>query len=82
MVGEAGKCIPEEIREQYPSLPLGEMAGMRDKLIHAYFGVNRAIIWTTINNDIPPLRSAIQALRGDLIAKETRDGSSSGSRDM
>lgn len=50
------------------------MAGMRDKLIHAYFGINRAIIWRTIRDDIPSLRSAMQALRDDLAA----DGSTSG----
>ena len=44
------------------------MAGMRDKLIHAYFGINRAIIWRTIHDDLPPLRSAMQALRDDLAA--------------
>jgi len=49
------------------------MAGMRDKLIHAYFGINRAIIWRTIRDDIPPLRSAVQCLLGDLAAEETGD---------
>jgi len=51
------------------------MAGMRDKLIHAYFGINRAIIWTTVQNDIPPLRSAVQSLRDDLMAEDARDES-------
>ncbi|PKL55070.1 MAG: hypothetical protein CVV35_11980 [Methanomicrobiales archaeon HGW-Methanomicrobiales-6] len=42
--GEATKGIPRHVRERCPSLPWSEMAGMRDKLIHAYFGINRAII--------------------------------------
>ncbi|MCK9299120.1 MAG: DUF86 domain-containing protein, partial [Methanoculleus sp.] len=76
VIGEATTCIPREIRENYPGYPWAEMAGMRDKLIHAYFGINRAIIWRTIRDDIPPLRSAMQALRDDLAA----DGSTSSER--
>ncbi len=68
VIGEAAKCIPRSVRENYPGNPWTEMAGMRDKLIHAYFGINRAIIWRTIRDDIPPLRSAMQALRDDLAA--------------
>ena len=66
-IGEATRCIPREVREKYAALPWIEMAGMRDKLIHAYFGINRAIIWTTVQNDIPPLRSAVRSLRDDLM---------------
>ena len=54
---------------------------MRDKLIHAYFGTNRAIIWRTIRDDIPPLGSAMQGLLEDLIVEETADGSPSGPQD-
>jgi len=81
VIGEATKCIPREVRENHPALPWTEMAGMRDKLIHAYFGINRAIIWTTVLNDIPPLRSAVQSLRDDLMAEEARDESLSEPRD-
>jgi len=75
VIGEATKCIPREVRDKYAALPWIEMAGMRDKLIHAYFGINRAIIWTTVQNDIPPLRSAVQSLRDDLMAEDARDES-------
>lgn len=75
VIGEATKCIPREVRENYASLPWTEMAGMRDKLIHAYFGINRSIIWTTIRDDIRPLRSAVQNLRDDLIAEENGEES-------
>jgi uncharacterized protein with HEPN domain len=81
VIGEATKCIPRQVRESYPSLPWSEMAGMRDKLIHAYFGINKAIIWRTIQNDIPPLRSAVQALLDDKSVEETADCFPSGSRD-
>lgn len=49
------------------------MTGMRDKLIHAYFGINRAFIWRTIRDDIPPLKSAVQLLLDDLAAEEGID---------
>jgi uncharacterized protein with HEPN domain len=81
VIGEATKGIPRHVRERYPSLPWSEMAGMRDKFIHAYFGINRAIIWRTIQDDIPPLRSAVQSLHDDLISEETGDESPFSPRD-
>jgi uncharacterized protein with HEPN domain len=81
VIGEATKCSPRRVRERCPSLPWSEMAGMRDKLIHAYFGINRAIIWRTIQDDIPPLRFAVQSLHDDLISEETRDASPFSPRD-
>lgn len=73
MIGEATKCIPQQVRDSALSLPWSEMTGMRDKLIHAYFGINRAFIWRTIRDDIPPLKSAVQLLLDDLAAEEGID---------
>ena len=73
VIGEATRCIPRQVRERYPSLPWSEMAGMRDKLIHAYFGINRAIIWRTLRDDIPPPRSAVQRLLDDPAVEEETD---------
>ena len=47
-LGEAAKQFPESIRQKYPQVPWTEMAGMRDRLIHAYFGVDYKLVWKTI----------------------------------
>ena len=57
IVGEATKNLSQEIREKHPDIPWKDMAGMRDKLIHQYFGVDIAGIWDTAEQDIPILKS-------------------------
>jgi len=59
VVGEAAKNVPEEIRQKYPRIPWKEVAGMRDRLIHAYFGVDLEIVWQTIVSDLPKLESEL-----------------------
>ncbi|WGM90360.1 MAG: DUF86 domain-containing protein [Candidatus Bathyarchaeum tardum] len=48
IIGEAAKNVPNEVRKIYSNLPWKEMSGMRDKLIHAYFGVKLDVLWKTI----------------------------------
>jgi uncharacterized protein with HEPN domain len=51
----ATKKLAEEIRIGYPQIPWDEMAGMRDVLIHNYFGIDNDVVWNTITKDIPEL---------------------------
>jgi uncharacterized protein with HEPN domain len=55
MIGEAAKQVPSSIRGQYPGVSWREVTGIRDKLIHHYFGVNLEVVWKTAMEDVPSL---------------------------
>lgn len=65
IIGEAVKKIPAQVKKRYPQITWKEMAGMRDKLIHEYFGVNLRAVWDTVKNDIPVIKPVFDKIKED-----------------
>lgn len=62
IIGEAVKNLPLEFKKKYSEIEWREIAGMRDKLIHEYFGINLDMVWEVIRKDIPKLKKQILRL--------------------
>ncbi len=62
IIGEATKKIPADFKVKWSSIQWKNMAGMRDRLIHDYIGVNYSIVWDVFNNKIPELYEQIQGV--------------------
>ena len=62
IIGEASKKVDDQLKTKYPQIDWKSMAGMRDKLIHDYFGIDYDIVLDAISNDIPELQHEIKRL--------------------
>jgi uncharacterized protein with HEPN domain len=62
VIGEAARHIPPEIESRYTDVPWGEMRGMRNILVHEYFGINLSILWHTVKENLPPVIEDLEKL--------------------
>jgi uncharacterized protein with HEPN domain len=69
VMGEATKNVPMEVRQRYPEIPWRKMAGLRDKVIHGYFGVDLFIIWESATKLIPGYRSILVRILEEETAR-------------
>ena len=65
VIGEASKRLPLSLKAKNSELPWREITGMRDKLIHAYFGMDTETIWKTVKENIPQLKQTIKKMAKD-----------------
>ena len=66
IIGEAVRHISKDIRKTYPEIPWQDVAGMRDKLIHGYFGVDIEKVWDTAQDDLPVLKQQVIGILKDF----------------
>lgn len=62
VVGEAARRLPEEFITRYPKVPWRQAAGLRNRVVHDYFGLDLEMIWEVIRHDLPKLRQQLETL--------------------
>jgi len=66
IIGEAASHLPDSLKQRYPQVPWADIVGMRNLIVHGYYLMDLEIVWKTIHEDLPPLREAMDHIRGNL----------------
>lgn len=67
IIGEAVNHLPDDVKTKNPQIPWALIKGMRNRLIHEYFGTDLPLVWNTIKNDLPDLTKELMAIQNRLI---------------
>jgi len=67
IIGEAVSHLPEEVREKETQIPWLLIKGMRNRLIHEYFGTDLPVVWDTIKNDLPSFKTELEKIQKELL---------------
>jgi uncharacterized protein with HEPN domain len=62
ILGEAASALSDSFREQHPDIPWSKITGMRNVLVHNYFGIDLDVVWSVVETDLPPLKRYIEEL--------------------
>ncbi|MGB8219126.1 MAG: DUF86 domain-containing protein [Methanoregula sp.] len=81
IIGEAAKNVSPQLRKDTPDIPWKATAGMRDKLIHHYFGVDYEAVYETVRQDLPVLKREIQRISENTATKEPGTGNTKKKRE-
>lgn len=63
IIGEAAKNLSDPLKEKYPEIEWKKIVGMRDRLIHVYFGINWDILWDVVKNKLPEIEKSIKTIK-------------------
>lgn len=74
-IGEAARHVPNSLRQRYAAVDWDDVVGMRDIVIHEYFGVDLDIIWRTVQKDLVPLETLVKKMLSDLGEQSKSDSS-------
>ena len=66
LIGEEKRALSTEVKQRHPEAPWGQIAGMRNILVHEYFGIDTSAVWNVVEGDLPALKQQIEAILAEL----------------